>query len=123
MPVRLFLTMARFSSWLPRLNSRWLTKWIIKRNKERLYFLIYTSLDNELCNFALFKSYRTVGQTNTLRDCSCRYFEKKSTGILETNDIGPFRSKKSISFVPILQQSVCLLVFILVVRCWTNVVM
>lgn len=126
--VHFFLWTLRFGGWLAGWNSPRLNRWIIKRQRQRLCFLVFTFLNNELCNFSLFKSYRsdsskstTKTNENLSKQCSCRYDEKKQNKTIVTKDIGPIRIQNSFSLTFFLQQSVYILIFVLLVRFWTNV--
>ena len=82
--------MFRFHSWLLNLNIPSLTKWILKRNKQRSKELI----SKHLRNFALFKSYKStamVAERKARKDCTCGYYQKNNQGIFKTHDTGPFK--------------------------------
>ena len=117
--IRFFLSTLRFSAWLSRCNSPRLNEWIIERQRQRLCFLIYTGLNNELCQFSLFKTSRRTDKS--LGECSCRYFQKKRNGFVQTNDIGPIRMTKPFPLVLLVEQSVYLLIFVLLVRFYSSI--
>jgi hypothetical protein len=90
--------MFRFLSWL--IKKRIFNRWIIKNNRRKINKLIH----NHLRNFSLFKTYKSNSntiETKSLKECPCGYYQKKNQGIIQTNDIGPFKIS-SILFLKIL---------------------
>lgn len=99
--IRLMFSMFRLIYRLGRLNIKRVNQWIIKRNKQRLCFMILSNLDNELVNFSIYRKDRRILSSNekfSLKNCSCQYYRKKSGEKIETFDFGTIRMKSSKSF-------------------------
>jgi hypothetical protein len=101
--------MFRILSRLIKLNNRSFNTWISKRNKQKLNKLIHSRLRN----FSLFKTYKSNSntiETKSVKECPCRYYQKKNDGIIQTNDIGPFRISSNF-FLQILCVIFCFFLF------------
>jgi hypothetical protein len=112
----------RFINWLSRWNFVRVNEWIMERNRRVLCYLIYTGLNDQLCNFALFRSYQTSikgTESVTLKDCRCGYYQKKSNGVFKTKDTGLFQVDRLSPLSAFLQQSLCILAIVLIIRYWT----
>lgn len=112
----------RFINWLGRWNFPSVNEWIMERSRRLLCFLVYTGLNDQLCNFALFKSYQTsikVTEFVPLKDCCCSYYQKKSNGLFKTKDIGLFQVDRLTPLSGFLQQSLWILAIVLIIRYWT----
>ena len=117
--IRLLFQLFRFTRWLANLDNATVSRWIIKRSRQRLIYVVSTVLNNQLCNFARFRSYEASSRTSQLgplRDCPCGYYQKKQHGMIKTHDIGLFRVRHP---VPFLRHSLLLFALAIVIRCCT----
>ena len=123
--VGFFFGYFRFVNWLGRRKIPRVNEWIMTRSRRILRYLVHRGLNGQLCNFALFKSYRKSSKATEsvpLKDCRCGYYQKKSEGIVKKKDSGLFKVYRLASLTAFLQQHLWVLVIVVLIRLSTSLI-